>query len=62
MKTVYCLRIRPDDSAAWGDPGYYRKRRERDEDAATNRILAGFRTWSYEEKKTAEEYAALFDL
>lgn len=59
-KLVYCLRVRMDDSAPWSDPEYYRTRRERDRVAATNRILGGIRTHSFEERKTPAELAELF--
>jgi hypothetical protein len=59
MKTVYVLRIRPDDSAPWGEPCYYRTRKERDDVARINRCLGGIRTHSYEEKKTPEEVEEL---
>lgn len=62
MKTVYVLRVRPDDKCNWGNPEYYLTRKERDRIAATNRILAGIRTHSYEEKKTQDEINQLFDL
>lgn len=58
-KTVYILRIRPSDADAWGEPGCYRTRKERDEAARYARILCGLRTWSYEEKKTPGEAEAL---
>jgi hypothetical protein len=61
MKTVYVLRIRADESEPWGAPEYYRTRKERDRVAAENRVLGGIRTHSYEEKKTPEEIAELFD-
>lgn len=55
MKTVYCLRIRPDDKSDWGEPQYYRLKSKRDTDAAFVRIIGGMRTFSYQEKKTDEE-------
>jgi hypothetical protein len=61
MKTVYILRIRPDDDSSWGEPEYYRTRRERDKTEGMNRVLGGIRTHSYEEKKTPEEIEQLFD-
>jgi hypothetical protein len=61
MKTVYVLRVRPDDDSPWGEPAYYWKRKERDNTAMLNRCLGGIRTYSYEEKKTPEEIEALFD-
>lgn len=61
MKTVYVLRIRPDDNSEWGEPEYYRSRKERDRTASVNRIIGGIRTHSYEEKKTVEEAASLCD-
>ncbi len=60
MKTVYVLRIRPDDSSPWGEPEYYRTRRERDRTASINRIVGGIRTHSYEEKKEPNEIEAIF--
>ncbi len=62
MKTVYCLRIRPDDNLEWSETDYYRRRKERDEAASVNRIIGGFRTHSFEEKKSSEEIGALCDL
>ena len=61
MKTVYVLRCRFTDQDAWLDPVYYRKRKERDNDASASRIIGGFRTHSYEEKKTQEEIDELVD-
>lgn len=61
MKTVYVLRIRQCDDEPWGEPEYYRTRRERDETERLNRCLGGIRTHSYEEKKTSEEVAVLFE-
>lgn len=60
MKTVYVLRIRPDDNSEWGEPEYYRTRRERDRTAYVNRIIGGIRTHSYEEKKAPKQIAELF--
>jgi len=59
LKTIYCLRTRTEDKDPWSEPSHYRTRKERDKVAAENRILGGIRTWSYEEKKTAEEIEAL---
>lgn len=61
MKTVYCLRVRLDDQSEWSEPEYYKTRRERDRTGATNRILGGIRTHSFEEKKTPEQISELFD-
>jgi hypothetical protein len=61
MKTVYVLRLRANESEPWGEPMYYHKRKDRDNDARTNRILCGIRTHSYEEKKTPEEIERLCD-
>jgi hypothetical protein len=61
MKTVYVLRVRSDESEPWGEPEYYRTRKERNQTAAMNRILGGIRTHSYEEKRTLEEVEQLFD-
>lgn len=60
-KTVYVLRVRPDDDSPWGEPEYYRRRKERDELERLNRCLGGIRTHSYEEKKTPEEIDELCD-
>lgn len=60
-KTVYVLKTRFTDDEPWSEPGYYRTRKERDKDAAMNRAFGGIRTHSYEEKKTPEEYAQLFE-
>lgn len=61
MKTVYVLRVRQDESQPWGEPEYYRTRKERDDTARINRVLGGIRAHSYEEKKTLEEVEQLFD-
>lgn len=61
LKTVYVLRTRMSDEERWGEPGYYRKRKDRDKDAAMNRVFGGIRTHSYEEKKTPEEIEELCD-
>lgn len=61
MKTVYVLRVRADESQPWSEPEYYRTRKERNEVERMNRCLGGIRTHSYEEKKTPEEIAELFD-
>ncbi len=53
-KTVYCLRTRDNDSEDWRAPEYFRTRKERDDAAATCRIIGSFRTHSYEEKVSAE--------
>lgn len=60
MKTVYVLRVRLNDESPWGEPEYYRTRKERDHVAAQNRVLGGIRTHSYQEKKTLEEIEELF--
>ena len=60
MKTVYVLRVRESDCQSWGEPEYYRTRKERDDVAAMNRAFGGIRTMSYQEKKTTEEIDALF--
>lgn len=60
LKTVYVLRVRPDDSLPWSEPEYYQTRKERDRVAAMNRVLGGIRTHSYNEKKTFEEVNQLF--
>lgn len=60
MRTVYVFRIRADESEPWGEPEYYRTRKERNDMERMNRCLGGIRTHSYEEKKTAEEVEQLF--
>jgi len=59
MKTVYVLRVRLDDDSPWGEPEYYRRRKERNEAERLSRCLGGMRTHSYEEKKTLEEIEEL---
>lgn len=61
MKTVYCLKIRVDESQPWGPASYFRKRKDRDEAEMMNRCLGLFRTHSYEEKKPREEIDDLCD-
>lgn len=61
LKTVYALRVRPDDESPWSEPFYFRTRRQRDRDASLNRVIGGIRTHSYEEKKTPEEIDELCD-
>lgn len=60
MKTVYVLRIREDKSQPWGEPNYYRTRKERDDTERINRCLGGIRTHAYEEKKPLQEIDQLF--
>lgn len=60
MKTVYVLRVRSDGRSPWGEPEYYRTRRERDRYASVNRIIGGIRTHSYQEKKSLAEVEQLF--
>lgn len=55
LKTVYVLRVRPDDDSHWSEPEYYRKRKDRNKTERLNRVLGGIRTHSYQEKKTVEE-------
>lgn len=61
LKTVYVLRVRPDDDSQWGEPEYYSRRKDRDEAERLNRCLGGIRTHSYNEKKTSEEIDELCD-
>lgn len=58
-KAVYALRIRGDESQAWGSAEYYRTRKARDFDERMNRIIGGLRTHSFTEKKTAAEIDAI---
>jgi hypothetical protein len=55
MKTVYCIKVRMSDSDPWGPTLYYREEKRRDKYGAECRIIAGFRTYSFTEQKTAEE-------
>jgi hypothetical protein len=61
IKTVYVLRLRPNDAAPWGEPEYFKKQKERDNAERICRIIGGLRTHSYEEKKTPEEIEELCD-
>lgn len=54
-REVYVLRVRLDDSQPWSEPAYYATRKERDKEAAMNRIISGIRTHSYEEKRLRRE-------
>ena len=54
-KTVYVLRMRINESEAWGEPIYYTSKRQRDKNASFNRILLGMRTHSYKEKMPLDE-------
>lgn len=58
-KTVYCLRIRPDDQLPWSETEYYASKRDRDHIERINRIIGGIRTHSFEEKKTPAEIKEL---
>lgn len=58
--TVFVLRVRDTDDDPWGEPVYYRTRRERDREASVNRVLGGIRAHSYQEKKTIEEVEQIF--
>lgn len=60
LKTVYCLRVRMDDESHWGEPEYYRTKRERDRVASMNRVLGGIRTHSFQERKPTEEVERIF--
>jgi hypothetical protein len=60
-KTVYGLRIRTNDNEDWSEPEYFKTRKQRDNAEKYARILAGFRTWRIEQKKTIEEIEELFD-
>ena len=53
-RTVYMLRVRFTDPDEWSEPGEYTTRKERDYNAALNRIIGGIRTWSYEESRIVE--------
>ena len=58
-KTIYGLKVRPDDNSNWSETGYFKSKIKRDNTASVNRIIAGFRTHSTEEKKTTEEIAQM---
>ena len=60
MISVYCLRIRPTDKEKWGEAEYFKTRKKRNETGTYTRIILGYRTHSFEEKKTREEVNALF--
>lgn len=59
-KTVYCLRLRLDDSEPWSDPYYYRTKARRDKIGAMNRIIGGIRTHSYQERMPLSEIEQLW--
>ncbi len=54
-KKVFCLKVRENDELPWSETGYYKKSKNRDEAGSFNRVLAGRRTWSFDESKTIEE-------
>ena len=55
MKTIYGLKTRMNDSESWSETTWYKTKKERDRVASINRVIGGFRTYSFEEKKTLEE-------
>lgn len=59
QKTVYGLRIRLTDADPWGETGWYRTAKKRNDTASMNRIIGGLRTWSFDERKTIEEIEEL---
>jgi hypothetical protein len=58
-KTVYALRLRLTDKDEWGEANYYRTVKERNRAASISRIIGGFRTYSFNEKKSSEEIGQL---
>ncbi len=54
-KTIYGLRLRATDADEWGQTNWFKTAKARDKAASYNRILAGFRTWSFNDRKTLEE-------
>lgn len=59
-KTVYCLRTRLVDSDPWSETAYFMRKKDRDNTAATNRIIGGIRTHSFEERKTDKEIEDIY--
>lgn len=55
MKKIYGIRTRLDDDQPWSDPVYYLTKKTRDKIGSMNRVLAGIRTHSFEEKVTETE-------
>lgn len=60
MKTVFAIRIRATDNDEWSQPSYFKTKAQRDKAGSMNRIICGFRTHSFDEKKTLEEVEELF--
>lgn len=60
MRSVFGLRIRPDDKSEWSEAEYYQTRKERDRDERMNRCLAGFRTHAWSENRTEDEITEMF--
>ena len=58
-KKVFCLRVRLSDDQEWSEPSYFKTKGKRDKIGAMNRIIAGFRTHSFEERKSEEELAEI---
>jgi len=54
-KTIYGVKIRIDDTKHWGPTEWFASKKKRDESASFSRIMGGFRTYSFEEKKTIDE-------
>lgn len=54
-KTVYMLRIRPSDDVDWWEAEEFETRRKRKAAASFVRVLLGFRTYSYEERRAVAE-------
>jgi hypothetical protein len=53
-RKVYCLRVRPDDQSEWSEASEYSTQKARDSDAYHARILAGYRTHSFERVEVTE--------
>ena len=58
-KTVYGLKLRLNDNEGWCCPSWFKTKKQRDTAASFNRIIGGIRTYSFDEKKTLEEIAAI---
>ena len=58
-KVVHGLRLRSTDADKWSEAIWFRSKARRDKSAATNRILAGIRVWSFSERKTFREIAEI---
>ncbi len=62
LRTIYGLKVRRNDSDDWSPATFYRSRKERDSDGAHCRIIAGFRTWSFDEKHSVVDAERLINV